>query len=100
MLLNKDKKLGFAALLLLTVISAAIPFAITIIYQRPALLHFYPEFLTGPKVHPDFQLTYIKSHTRATSYCIGIFMGYVYYKLQGQDVHVSKVLINSNTNLK
>ncbi|XP_044263796.1 nose resistant to fluoxetine protein 6-like [Tribolium madens] len=91
LLIKKDKKFGLGTLLLLVVVSTLIPFAITLVYQRPALLHFYPEFLTGPKSHYDFLLTYIKSHTRATPYFIGMFAGYVYYKLQGKNTHVCRI---------
>jgi hypothetical protein len=94
LLLQKKNKVGLYVLLLLTMISIVIPFALTIIYERPALLHFYPEFLTGPKIHPDFLLTYIKSHTRATPYFIGMFAGYIYYKLKGKESHMSRVRIH------
>lgn len=91
LLIKKDKKLGLGTLLLVVIISMVIPFAITVVYQRPALLHFYPDFLTGPKSHYDFLLTYTKSHTRATPYFIGMFAGYIYYKLQGKNTHVCRV---------
>lgn len=93
-LIKKERKAGLGALLAITLVSMAIPFVLTVVYQRPALLHFYPEFLTGPKVHPDFLLTYCKSHTRATPYFIGMFAGYLYYKLQGKEIHICKVRIN------
>ncbi|XP_019870876.2 nose resistant to fluoxetine protein 6 [Aethina tumida] len=90
-LIKKERKAGLGALLAITLVSMAIPFVLTVVYQRPALLHFYPEFLTGPKVHPDFLLTYCKSHTRATPYFIGMFAGYLYYKLQGKEIHICKL---------
>ncbi|CAH0550691.1 unnamed protein product [Brassicogethes aeneus] len=90
-LIKKERKSGLGVLTIFTVASMAIPFILTIVYQRPALLHFYPEFLTGPKVHPDFLLTYCKSHTRATPYFIGMFAGYLYYRLQGKEVHICRL---------
>ncbi|RZB84906.1 nose resistant to fluoxetine protein 6-like, partial [Asbolus verrucosus] len=91
LLIKKEKKFGLGALLLLTITSILIPFILTVVYSRPALLHFYPEFLTGPKTHPDFLLTYSKSHTRATPYFIGMFAGYAYYKVQEANTHVCRI---------
>lgn len=93
LLIKKDKKLGLGSLVVITVVAMVVPFVITIVYERPALLHFYPEFLTGPKIHPDFKLTYTKTHTRATPYCIGMFAGYIYYKLKGSNKHVCRVRV-------
>ncbi|XP_018579714.2 nose resistant to fluoxetine protein 6-like [Anoplophora glabripennis] len=90
LLVKKDKKLGLGSMAAITIASVVVPFVITIVYERPALLHFYPEFLTGPKIHPDFQLTYTKTHTRGTPYCIGMFTGYIYYKLKGSNKHVCR----------
>lgn len=89
--IKKEKKSGLVALTIFTIISLAIPFAITVIYKRPALMHFYPEFLSGPKVYIDFLLTYSKSHTRATPYFVGMFIGYLYYKLKGSTLHICRV---------
>ncbi|CAH1112393.1 unnamed protein product [Psylliodes chrysocephalus] len=88
--IKKHERMGLGVLTFLTILSLAIPFAITMIYQRPGLMHFYPEFLTGPKVYIDFKLTYNKSHTRATPYFVGMFAGYVYYQLKGANKHVSR----------
>ncbi|CAH1982992.1 unnamed protein product [Acanthoscelides obtectus] len=88
LIINKERKVGLGTLLILTIVSMVIPFALTIIYQRPGLMHFYPEFLTGPKTYIDFKLTYSKSHTRATPYFVGMFAGYIYYKLKGTNAHV------------
>ncbi|XP_074042229.1 nose resistant to fluoxetine protein 6 isoform X3 [Leptinotarsa decemlineata] len=90
-LIKKEKKMGLGILILFMVISMAIPFAITIIYQRPGLMYFYPEFLTGPKVYIDFLLTYSKSHTRATPYFVGMIAGYVYYKLKNTNEHICRM---------
>lgn len=59
-------------------------------------MHFYPEFVTGPKVYIDFLLTYSKSHTRATPYFIGMFAGYIYYKLKGSTLHICWVSYKKN----
>ncbi|KAG5894540.1 hypothetical protein JTB14_026828 [Gonioctena quinquepunctata] len=91
LLIKKAKNIGLGSLLFFTILSMAIPFTITIIYQRPGLMHFYPEFLTGPKVYIDFLLTYSKSHTRATPYFVGMFAGYVYYRLRGSNLHVCRI---------
>ncbi|KAL1514039.1 hypothetical protein ABEB36_003363 [Hypothenemus hampei] len=90
-LIAKDKKLGICALLVTTMVSMIIPFILTVIYRRPAMLMFYPDFLTAPKTHPDFLLTYSKSHTRATPYFVGMFAGYIYYRLKGKNHHACKM---------
>lgn len=87
-IINKQKKLGLYTLLVVIIISLIIPFVLTIVYERPAMLFFYPDFLTNPKAHVDFLLTYSKSHTRATPYFVGMFSGYAYYKLKGTNYHI------------
>ncbi|CAH1163713.1 unnamed protein product [Phaedon cochleariae] len=89
-LIKKQKRIGLSLLLFFTIASMVVPFAITIVYQRPGLMHFYPEFLTGPKVYVDFLLTYSKSHTRATPYFVGMYAGYTYYKLKGCNKHICR----------
>ncbi|KAL3287100.1 hypothetical protein HHI36_001584 [Cryptolaemus montrouzieri] len=88
LLIKKQKKVGLFALLMVVLISLIIPFLITVIYQRPSMLFFYPDFLTNPKQHIDFLLTYSKSHTRATPYFVGMFSGYIYHKLKGSNYHI------------
>lgn len=95
LLIRKNKKHGLALLLFLLIVSMAIPFLITIVYLRPALLHFYPDFLQSPKGDADFTLTYIKSHTRAAPYFIGMFAGYVYYKVKNTDFALSRVITST-----
>ncbi|XP_050499016.1 nose resistant to fluoxetine protein 6-like isoform X1 [Diabrotica virgifera virgifera] len=90
-IIKKNKRFGLGALLALTVTSLVIPFAITLLYKRPGLMQFYPEFLTGPKTYLDFKLTYSKSHTRATPYFVGMFAGYIYYELKGSNKHVCRM---------
>lgn len=89
--ISKRKKFGLAILLGLTILSLVIPFVLTVLYTRPGLLLFYPEFLVAPKVHPDFRLTYTKSHTRATPYFVGMFAGYWYYKAKNSEKHFNRV---------
>ncbi|XP_057651864.1 nose resistant to fluoxetine protein 6-like [Diorhabda carinulata] len=91
MAIKRNKKFGLGVLFSLLVLSLAIPFAIIMMYQRPGLMHFYPEFLTGPKVYIDFQLTYNKTHTRATPYFVGMFAGYLYYQLKESNKHVCRI---------
>lgn len=90
-LIKKNKRIGLSVLTVLFILSMAIPFIITVAYQRPALLHFFPEFLVAPRSHPDFHMTYIKSHTRASTYFIGMFGGYFYYKIKDKEFTIRKV---------
>ncbi|KRT86198.1 Acyltransferase, partial [Oryctes borbonicus] len=86
----KNKKLGFALFIVCFVLSIVAPFIIILSYLRPGMLLFYSNFLRDPKAHPDFILTYIKSHTRATAYCVGVIAGYLYYKLKDSEKKLSK----------
>ena len=86
------KKIAFAIFIMLNIVAVVAPFLITIIYTRPALLHFYPEFLVSPKTHPDFALSYVKSHTRASSYLVGMIGGYLYYRLKDSTKQLPKVI--------
>lgn len=90
-LISKKKKYGLSTLCAFTIAALAVPFAITIVYRREALLQFFPEFLTNPKQHPEFRMTYSKTHTRATPYFIGMFAGYFYYKAKQSEKQFSKV---------
>lgn len=103
-LAKSRKKVAFIIFILLNAVAVVVPFLITIVYKRPALLYFYPEFLVSPKTHPDFALSYIKSHTRASSYLVGMIGGYLYYKLKDSSkqlpkvikIYFSNVVINNN----
>ncbi|XP_066262738.1 nose resistant to fluoxetine protein 6-like [Euwallacea similis] len=88
-LIYKNKKLGLIVLGLVFIISILIPFTIVYIYQRPAVLFFYLDFIRSPKSHPDFLLTYIKSHARSTPYVVGIIAGYLFYRLRQQKANVN-----------
>ncbi|GLV42223.1 uncharacterized protein CBL_03809 [Carabus blaptoides fortunei] len=91
LLLRRKQQTGLGLMFIALIISFLIPLGLTMYYERPALLHFYLAFLSAPKVHPDFRLTYTKSHTRATAYIIGMFTGYAYYKLRNSTVKLSLV---------
>ncbi|ERL92431.1 hypothetical protein D910_09745, partial [Dendroctonus ponderosae] len=90
-LIYKMKRTGLALLGLVFLASILIPFIIVFIYQRPAVLFFYLDFIRSPKSHPDFLLTYIKSHARSTPYIVGIIAGYMFYRLRQHKVSVNWV---------
>lgn len=92
LLIRRNRRLGLTILSVLFILSIVIPFLLTLLLQRPALVRFYPLTLVAPKVDIDFQLTYIKSHTRASSYIVGMWLGLVYYaKKDMQDFKISKL---------
>ncbi|KAJ8979722.1 hypothetical protein NQ317_015546 [Molorchus minor] len=88
--ISREKRIGLVFLGVMTFLSVLVPFVISMIYMRPAVLHFYPNFLRAPKFHPDFQLTYSKSHTRASPYFIGMIAGYLFYRMRGSEKHLKK----------
>lgn len=91
---HKNRKLGFALFTLCFVLSVIVPSVIVLVYSRPGMLRFYPDFIRNPKTNVDFNLTYVKSHTRASPFCIGMIAGYIYYKLKDSDQKFSKVTFN------
>ncbi|XP_044728552.1 nose resistant to fluoxetine protein 6-like [Chrysoperla carnea] len=80
LLLHKNQKAGLFAICITTIVSVVIPFTITYIYEHEALLHFYPEFLRDPRNNDVFSELYSKTHTRATSYLIGMIVGFILFK--------------------
>ncbi|XP_050305994.1 nose resistant to fluoxetine protein 6-like [Anthonomus grandis grandis] len=88
-LLQRMKKTGLVVLGIVFVVSILVPFVIVFINQRPAVLFFYLDFIRSPKSHPDFLLTYIKSHARSTPYIVGMFAGYMFFRLRQQKANVS-----------
>ncbi|KAL1514037.1 hypothetical protein ABEB36_003362 [Hypothenemus hampei] len=90
-LIYKMRKTGLICLALVFLMSILIPFTIVFVYQRPAVLFFYLDFIRSPKTHPDFLLTYIKSHARSTPYIVGIIAGYMFYNLRQTKINVNWV---------
>ncbi|CAH0550692.1 unnamed protein product [Brassicogethes aeneus] len=80
--IHRNKRIGLILLGLVTFASVLVPFLIGYIYERPAVLFFYPEFIRAPKTHPDFLLTYSKSHARSSPYFVGMIAGYIYFKMK------------------
>lgn len=64
------------------------------------MLFFYSDFLRDPKRHPDFSFSYIKSHTRAAAYCVGMIAGYIYYRMKDKETRLSKVRFNNLVKLE
>ncbi|CAG9764782.1 unnamed protein product [Ceutorhynchus assimilis] len=91
-LIHKMKKTGLIVLGLVFVASIIIPFVIVFIHKRPAVLFFYLDFIRSPKTHPDFLLTYIKSHARSTPYIVGMIAGYMFYRMRQQKTNVNWIM--------
>ncbi|KAJ8954783.1 hypothetical protein NQ318_014894 [Aromia moschata] len=86
-IIKKEKTFGLIALSAMTILSLAIPFTIILVYERPAFLKFF----TGlPGLSKDPSGLSVPSHARATPYFIGMFAGYVYYRLKGSGRILSK----------
>ncbi|KAJ8954786.1 hypothetical protein NQ318_014897 [Aromia moschata] len=94
-IIHREKKIGLVLLAVTTFVSILIPFVIAVVYTRPAVLHFYPNFLRQPKTHADFVLTYSKSHARASPYFIGMIAGYLFYRMRGSEKILKRVYSDS-----
>lgn len=88
------KKTGLVLLAITFMASILVPFTIVYIHKRPAVLFFYLDFIRSPKTHPDFLLTYIKSHARSTPYVVGVIAGYMFYRLRQHKVKVNWVSLD------
>lgn len=93
LLVKRQRKFGLSIFFFLAIVSILVPFSLKFIYKRPAFFLFFPEKILNVKVETDFVLTYTKSHARATPYLIGMFAGYLYYKLKGTEYKISRVSI-------
>lgn len=93
--MQKHKRTGIILLGAVTFLSVLVPFIIGLIYMRPAVLFFYPDFLRAPKLHPDFLLNYSKSHTRASPYFVGMIAGYIFYRMKGSEKCLKRVSTTS-----
>lgn len=94
-IIYKNKRAGLIILSMVTFVSIIIPFLIIYLYQRSAVIYFYPDFLRMPKQQDDFIIAYSKSHARASPYFIGMIAGYIYYKMRDSEKCLKKVSVNS-----
>ncbi|XP_071445546.1 nose resistant to fluoxetine protein 6-like [Hetaerina americana] len=84
---------GRIVLFLVTLVSIAIPFAVTYIGQLDAVLLLYMTTLSDPVVNDTFRSIYITSHTRASPYFIGMIWGYMYYKIKADKIKIPQITI-------
>ncbi|PNF30393.1 hypothetical protein B7P43_G13251 [Cryptotermes secundus] len=78
-LLSKRPSIGAAVLGGIILVSIIIPFLVTYLDHKPALVNFYIDFLLAPRGNDVYQSVYIKSHTRASPYFVGLALGYLLY---------------------
>lgn len=90
-MIKKNKKYGLVMLGITTLLTVLVPFIVTVVNKGDPVLYFYLDFLSSPKKHSEFILSYTKSHTRASPYFIGMIIGYVYYRMRKSDSCLKKV---------
>lgn len=90
-LIKKNKMYGLIMLGVTTFSTIMAPFIVTAVNDGDPVIYFYPDFLRRPKQHPEFLLSYTKSHTRASPYFIGMIIGYVYYRMRNSDNRLKRV---------
>lgn len=81
MAINKNKKFGLILLTVVTLATIVITFVVTVVYNSIGLMPLYTKLITDVRSNIDFRLKYTKSHTRATPYFVGMYAGYIYYKM-------------------
>ncbi|CAH1176236.1 unnamed protein product [Phaedon cochleariae] len=83
------RRLGEILLFVCIVISTAVPFWITYKEQLDPTLMAFPPELEDISNNFYFLNFYIKTHMRASSYCIGIFFGYLVHKFQSSGMKLN-----------
>lgn len=100
LLISKKKKTGLILLGITFITSIVVPFVIVFVNTRPAVLFFYLDFIRSPKTHPDFLLTYVKSHARSTPYFVGMVAGYLFYRMRERKANLTWVSVLNVSVLK
>ncbi|CAG9789249.1 unnamed protein product [Diatraea saccharalis] len=72
--------LGMIIACVLAAASIIIPGVINYINKLHAIQLFTYDFLSNPRGNRQFNIMYIKSHTRAAAYIVGLFAGYLFVK--------------------
>nr|XP_023017426.1 nose resistant to fluoxetine protein 6-like isoform X2 [Leptinotarsa decemlineata] len=80
------RKIGEIILVACTLISGAIPLWITYMKNLDPTLLAYPSELEDISTNFYYMNAYIKTHMRSSSYCIGIFLGYLVHRLQSSGI--------------
>ncbi|KAM3962470.1 LOW QUALITY PROTEIN: nose resistant to fluoxetine protein 6-like [Aphomia sociella] len=91
-LYKKSPRLGLVCAGVLTVASVVSAAVLNYIHELPPSQLFTYEFLSNPRGSKDFQLTYIKSHTRYAAYIVGFASGciFVHYGSAGNLKKISQ----------
>ncbi|EFN89991.1 Nose resistant to fluoxetine protein 6 [Harpegnathos saltator] len=87
------RKIGKCLLIGVTAILMAIPFAITLLDNLDPTLMVYSREIKDTATNHFFMNSYIKTHMRAESYCIGLVCGYIAYRLQADKRQLSKIIV-------
>ncbi|KAG8230515.1 hypothetical protein J437_LFUL010035 [Ladona fulva] len=89
-LLHKKPMLGMSMLGLATFLSVATPFLIIFNEKKDAILLPYISNLKEIQSNENFISFYVKSHTRAGPYMVGVITGYFLYKLHDSKFRMTK----------
>lgn len=87
----KWSSIGEIVLLVVSLISIAIPFAVTYVNHLDPVLMMYSKEISDLSSNPMYRTTYIKTHMRGMSYMVGLFLGYAIHKIQSTGYKVPKV---------
>ncbi|XP_060523554.1 nose resistant to fluoxetine protein 6-like isoform X2 [Cylas formicarius] len=83
------RKVGKLLLAIIMLASISLPFYITYIGNLdPTLLAFPPE-IQDISSNKYFLTAYVKTHMRASSYCFGLLLGYIVYRIQSAETIVT-----------
>ncbi|XP_014372009.2 nose resistant to fluoxetine protein 6 [Papilio machaon] len=74
-LYRTQPKMGVACAVVVSICALIAPALLNYYHKLPPIQLFTYDFLSSPRSQQQFQLTYIKSHTRYAAYLVGFFSG-------------------------
>ncbi|KRT80969.1 Acyltransferase, partial [Oryctes borbonicus] len=86
----KFKNFGKICLAILTLLTLAAHAIETYVKKADPTFMFYPAEVVDLNSNPYFTNIYIKTHIRASSYCIGVVYGYIVYKLHNSSCKIPR----------
>ncbi|XP_034238062.1 nose resistant to fluoxetine protein 6-like [Thrips palmi] len=81
LLLSRHRRTGLAFIVVFLAVSMIIPFFVTLLGSKPALLEMLPSLFRAPDQSENFRTMYAPTHIRAAPYMVGLLAGYLFQRL-------------------
>ncbi|XP_046748457.1 nose resistant to fluoxetine protein 6-like [Diprion similis] len=91
--LHKWRRAGEFILAGVTALSVVIPFVLTLRNHLDPTLLVYSDEMSDLSQNHFFATSYIKTHTRASSYCFGLVFGYIVHRIRLSDYKLSSTTV-------